>query len=570
MERPARGSLLEPRARGRRDHPCLRRPRRRAAHDADRLRARAGRHLASARLPTASSCHRAGRWPSSCASTARRARPPRAVDFASALERATAEIQGRIDRSARVSSSSELFDDWVDRSLADVVMMTTRDGQRLVSVRRHPVVQHRLRPRRHHHRASRSCGCSPRWRAASWGTWPRPRPTDDDPVRDAQPGKILHEVRHGEMAALGEVPFGRYYGSHDATPLFVMLAEAYHRHTGDLDFIREPVAEHRGGARLDRRAGRPRRRRLPRVRAPHSHRPRPAGLEGLERLGLPRRWHAWPMGRSRCPRSRATRTPRAWPPPRWPTALDLPDRAHLLRAQADALRARFEAAFWVEELGTYGIALDGDKRLCRVRTSNPGHCLWTGIASVERAGERGRGAPGRADVLRLGRPHPGGGRGAVQPDVLPQRLDLAARQCHRGAGAVALRTCTSRPVRITHGLFEASRHFDLARHAGAVLRLQPPRRERGRPAIRWPARRRHGRPERSSCCSRRAWGWKSMPRHARSSCRTRGCLPSSSTSRIENIAMGETRVDLNVEREGDGVAVEVLARSGEMSVVNVK
>ena len=45
-----------------------------------------------------------------------------------------------------------------------------------------------------------------------------------DPVRDAEPGKILHEVRLGEMAATGEVPFARYYGSHDATPLFVMLA----------------------------------------------------------------------------------------------------------------------------------------------------------------------------------------------------------------------------------------------------------------------------------------------------------------------------------------------------------
>ncbi len=61
--------------------------------------------------------------------------------------------------------------------------------------------------------------------------------TTTDDARDAQPGKILHEMRGGEMAALGEVPFGRYYGSCDVTPLFVMLADAYYHRTGDLAFI---------------------------------------------------------------------------------------------------------------------------------------------------------------------------------------------------------------------------------------------------------------------------------------------------------------------------------------------
>src|SRR4030095_15807867 len=62
---------------------------------------------------------------------------------------------------------------------------------------------------------------------------------DTIPERDAEPGKILEGARGGEMAALGEVPFGRYYGSVDATPLFVMLAEAYWRRMGDADFLHE-------------------------------------------------------------------------------------------------------------------------------------------------------------------------------------------------------------------------------------------------------------------------------------------------------------------------------------------
>ena len=76
--------------------------------------------------------------------------------------------------------------------------------------------------------------------------------TAADDAKDAKPGKILHEMRNGEMARLGEVPFGRYYGSVDATPLFVMLLGEYFARTGDLDLVRKLWPNVCRGAALDR------------------------------------------------------------------------------------------------------------------------------------------------------------------------------------------------------------------------------------------------------------------------------------------------------------------------------
>ncbi len=205
-----------------------------------------------------------------------------------------------------------------------------------------------------------------------------------EPQRDAEPGKILHEMRHGEMANLREVPFGRYYGSIDATPLFLLLLGEYFRRTGDLETVRSlwPNAE-AALAWIDRYGDRDG------DGFVEYHR---QTKEGLANQGWKDSFDAifhrdgrlaegaialcevqgYVYGAKRHAAVLAE-------------ALGQPQRAAALAAQAEALRLRFEAQFWCEELSTYALALDGAKQPCRVVASNAGQVLFTGIASAERA-----------------------------------------------------------------------------------------------------------------------------------------------------------------------------------------
>ena len=148
------------------------------------------------------------------------------------------------------------------------------------------------------------------------------------------------------------------------------------------------------------------------------------------------------------------------------------------KREASELAERFEAAFWCPELGTYALALDGAKQPCRVRTSNAGQLLFTGIArpDARRAGREGSAAA--ALLLRLGHSHRRHGRGALQSDVLSQRLDLAARQRADRARLCALRPETAGRHSCSKGLFDAATYMDHAAAAGAVLRVPAPARSR--------------------------------------------------------------------------------------------
>jgi glycogen debranching enzyme len=206
----------------------------------------------------------------------------------------------------------------------------------------------------------------------------------DDAASDAQPGKILHEMRSGEMAALGEVPFGLYYGSVDATPLFVLLAGLYVERTGDLTFLREiwPNIE-RALAWIDGPGDPDGDGFVEYARATQ---------EGLQNQGWKDSFDAifhangdlaeGPValvevqGYVYAARLAAADCARR---------LGNFARAEKLVEQAGKLRQKFEDAFWCEDLGTYALALDGHKRPCRVRTSNAAHAMFTGIMSPQRA-----------------------------------------------------------------------------------------------------------------------------------------------------------------------------------------
>jgi glycogen debranching enzyme len=207
---------------------------------------------------------------------------------------------------------------------------------------------------------------------------------DRSDFHDSEPGKIVHEMRKGEMATLREVPFGRYYGGVDTTPLFVILAGAYLKRTNDVAFAQRvwPAV----GAALDwmdnfgdidgdgfveyRR-----------------------GLEG----GLTNQ--GWKdskdsvfhedgelaRGAIAMVEVQAYVIAAKRAAARIAAAIGDPSFADRLEHQAIKLQTALDEHFWCEAIGTYALALDGAKRACQVRTSNAGHVLFCGAASEDKA-----------------------------------------------------------------------------------------------------------------------------------------------------------------------------------------
>jgi glycogen debranching enzyme len=297
-------------------------------------------------------------------------------EAAATRERVRAEYAG-------IESTSERFNEWVRRSAADLRMLvsTTPYGEYPYAgvpwfstpFGRDGIIT-----------ALQTLWVNPRIARGVLEYLAATQADEVNPAQDAEPGKILHETRSSEMARLGEVPFGRYYGSVDATPLFVILAGAYFERTGDRQFI-AALWSHvvRALTWIDE----------------YGDRDRDGFVEYARRSSKGLVHQGWKDSQDAVFHADGSL---AEPPialcevqayvydarlrgAAIAEALGELARAATLRRAANRLRDRFEDAFWCEQESTYALALDGHKRPCRVRTSNAGHCLFGGIAAPDRA-----------------------------------------------------------------------------------------------------------------------------------------------------------------------------------------
>jgi glycogen debranching enzyme len=306
-----------------------------------------------------------------------------AMSFQAALARAEHSRAGASRMLCGIETSNDQFDAWMSRSAADLNMLLTETGSGLYPYAGVPWFDTTFG------RDGIICALECLWLAPqiSRGVLSflaATQATRDQPERDAEPGKILHEARRGEMAALGEVPFGRYYGSVDATSLYVMLAGSYWRRTDDLEFIEsiwpnicaaltwiDRYGDRDGDGFVEYQR-----------RTPH----------GLLQQGWKDSsdsvFHAdgrMAEGPIALCEVQAYTYAALLAAAGLAQALGHDDMVRTLREQAHALRERFRARFWCPELGLYALALDGYKEPCRVRASNAGHCLFSGIAAPEHA-----------------------------------------------------------------------------------------------------------------------------------------------------------------------------------------
>jgi glycogen debranching enzyme len=384
-----------------------------------------------------------------------------------------------------------------------------------------------------------------------------------DPLADAEPGKILHEMRGGEMAALREVPFAQYYGSVDATPLFVLLAGLYVERTGDDETLAELWPAIEAALRWIDGAGDPDQDGFVEYQR--------ASEQGLANQGWKDSYDAIFHADGRLAEGYiALSEVQAYVfagkhlAARCALRLGLVDRARQLEADAQRLAERFEEAFWCDDLGTYALALDGAKQPCKVRTSNAGQLLFTGIARHDRA---------RMVAADLMRPHFFTGWGIRT--VARGEARYNPMSYHNGSiwphdnALIALglaRYGLKHSVEhVFKGLFDAASYMDLRRLPELFCGFQ---RERRRGPTLYPV-----------ACAPQAWasatpftlleaalGLEFDARRGEIRLRNPRLPAFLNEVILRELQLGPSSVDLRVRRHGDDVSLEVLRTRGQIQV----
>lgn len=284
---------------------------------------------------------------------------------------------------AEIFSSNDQFNDWLSRSKSDLITMATPTAHGLYPYAGVPWFSTPF-GRDGIITAFECLWVEPELAKGVLQYLAQTQATEFNDFQDAEPGKIFHETRGGEMSALGEVPFRMYYGTIDATPLFVVLAGAYLERTGDIETIRNiwPNIEkalywidHYGDVNGDG---------FVEYKTKSS--------KGLTNQGWKDSQDAvsYEDGRLAVDPIALCEVQGYVYDAKIKAAfiaetLGFYDASGRLKIEADIFKDNFNKHFWSDTKQIYVLALDGEKNPCNVISSNAGHCLFSGIATPERA-----------------------------------------------------------------------------------------------------------------------------------------------------------------------------------------